>query len=216
MEYVRYVCAELLKHPTFKSDLVVRLACFDYSVLCTLRRRQAMDCYARLFQNFCVRDWLDEELKNMHMVDYVNFIDNLRFVYLDELHIVLKNGDMVTFLSSSPELSKRYFTSYVFNLCCLCLRHVVPELPNVSLGSPNRYVTGLGLPDAIDPLQSYLLNSSSDQNINSSAESVSSCVEILAEFGDEALQPSYNPWSNVDFHGRAKIHADLKKKRAKT
>ena len=52
--YVRYVCTELLKHPTFKSDLVVGLACFDYSVLFTLPRGQAMDCYAQFFQSFCV------------------------------------------------------------------------------------------------------------------------------------------------------------------
>ena len=54
--YIRYVCSELLKHPTFKSDLVVGLACFDYSVLITLTGGQAMDCYARLFQSICVRD----------------------------------------------------------------------------------------------------------------------------------------------------------------
>ena len=53
--YIRYVCSELLKHPTFKSDLVVGLACFDYSVLFTSPRGQGMDCYARLFQSFCVR-----------------------------------------------------------------------------------------------------------------------------------------------------------------
>ena len=34
---------------------------------------------------------------------------------------------------------------------------------------------------------------------------------MLAEFGDRALQPSYDPWTSVDFHGRAKIHADLTK-----
>ena len=45
--YIRYVCAELLKHPTFMSDLVVGLACFDYSVLFALPRGQAMDFYAR-------------------------------------------------------------------------------------------------------------------------------------------------------------------------
>ena len=27
--YIRYVCKELINHPTFKSDLVVGLACFD-------------------------------------------------------------------------------------------------------------------------------------------------------------------------------------------
>ena len=48
--YIRYVCAELLKHPTFKSDLVLGLACFHYCVLFTLPRGQAMDCYARLFK----------------------------------------------------------------------------------------------------------------------------------------------------------------------
>ena len=34
--YIRYVCKELLKHGTFKSDLEVGLACFDYSTLFTL------------------------------------------------------------------------------------------------------------------------------------------------------------------------------------
>ena len=209
--YVRYVCSELSKHPTFKSELVMGLPCFDYSVLFTLPRGQAMDCYARLFQSFCVRGWLAKELKNVHMDDYLEFIDDLRFVYLDELHIGSKIEDMATFLSLSPELSKREYTSYVFKLCCLCLGHVVPELLSVSLGSPNRSVTAVDLADVIEPLQSYLLSSSLEQNIFASAECISSCVEMLAEFGDRALQPSYDPCANVDFYGRGKIHADLTK-----
>ena len=209
--YVRYVCTELLKHPTFKSDLVMGMACFDYSVLFTLPRGQAMDCYARLFQSFSVRGCLAKELKNVYMDDYLEFVDDLRFVYLDELHIGPKIEDMVTFLSMSPELSKREYTSYVFRLCCLCLGHVVPDLPSVSLGSPNRNVAGVNLADVIEPLQSYLLGSSLEQNVFASAECISSCVEMLAEFGDRALQPSYDPWASVDFHGRGKIHADLTK-----
>ena len=204
----RYVCSELLKHPTFKSDLVVGLACFDYSVLFTLPRGQAMDCYARLF---CVRGWLSKELKNVPMDDNFEFIDNLRFVYLDELHIGPKIEDIVTFLLSSLELSKLDYTSYVSNLCCLCLGHVVLELPKVSLSSPNRSVAGMDLADLIEPLQSFLLSSSSEQNVFSSGECISSCVQILAEFGDQALQPSFDPWASVDFHGRAKIHTDLTK-----
>ena len=209
--YVRYVCTELLKHPIFKSDLVVGLACFDYSVLFTLPRGQAMDCYARLFQSFCVRGWLAKELKNEHMDEYLEFIDDLRFVYLDELHIGPKIEDMVTFLSSGAELSKREYTSYVFKLCCLCPGHIVPELPNVSMGSPSRSRSAIDLVDIIEPLQCYLLTCSADQNILVSADSISSCVEMLAEFGDRALQPSYDPWASVDFHGRVKIHADLTK-----
>ena len=75
--YIRYVCSELLKHPTFKSDLVVGLACFDYPVLYTLPRGQTMDCYARLFQSFCVRGWLAKELRNVHIDNYLEFIDDL-------------------------------------------------------------------------------------------------------------------------------------------
>ena len=63
----------------------------------------------------------------------------------------------------------------------------------------------------IEPLQSYLLTSSSEQNIFSSAECIYSCVEMLAEFRDRALQASYDPWASVDFHGRVKIHADSTK-----
>ena len=96
------------------------LACFDYSVLFTLPKGQAMDCYARLFQSFCVRGWLVKELKNVHLDDYHDFIDDLWFDFLDELHIGPKIENMVRFLSSSTEMSKREYTSYVFNLYCLC------------------------------------------------------------------------------------------------
>ena len=209
--YFCYVRCELLKHPTFKFDLVVGLACFDYSLLFTLLRGQAMDCHLRLLQSFCVRGRLAKELKNVHIDDYLNFIDDLRVVYLGELHIAPKIEDMITFLSSSPELSKREYKLYVFKLCCLCLGHVVPEWPNVLLGSPSRRVAGVDLADVIEPVQSYLLSSRSEQNIFSSVECISSCVEMLTEFGDRAFQPSYDPWASVDFHGRVKIHADLTK-----
>ena len=199
--YVQYVCTELLKHPKFKSDLVVGLACFDYSVLFTFPRGQAMDCYARLFQSFCVRGWLAKELRKVLLDDNLELIDDLRFVYLDELHNGPKIEYMVTFLSSCPELSKQGHTSYVLKVCCLCLWHVISEMPNVSLGSPNRIVARVDLADVIEPLQSYLLSSRWEQNIFLSVEWISSCLEMLADFGDRALQPSYDPWARVDFHG---------------
>ena len=144
------------------------------------------------------------------MDDYLEFVDDFRFVYPDELHIGPRIEDMATFLSSSPELSKREYTSCMFKLWCLCLGHVVPELPNVSLGSPSRKETEADLVDVIEPLQSYLL-ASSGENVFSSAESISSCVEMLSKFGDKALKPSYDSWCSVDFHGRAEIHANLTK-----
>ena len=96
------------------------------------------------------------------MDDYLEFVDDLRFVYLNKLHIGPKIDDTVTFLSSSPELSKREYTSYVFKLSCLCLGHIVPELPNVSIGSPDRTRNAIDLAVVIEPLQCYLLTCRSE------------------------------------------------------
>ena len=210
--YIRYVCKELINHPTFKSDLVVGLACFDYVVLFTMPKDQAARCYSRLFHSFCVRGWLAGEVINIHMDDYMEIIDDIRFVCLDELHIGPAIEDRITLLSSKPELAKRKQTAHVFKLCCLCLGHVVPKLPSVSLGSPGKSTAEVDLSDVIEPLQSYLLGSSGEQKIFTSAESISSCVELLDELGDRAVQPCYDPWaSGVIFHGKSQIYADLTK-----
>ena len=209
--YIRFACKELINHPSFKSDLVVGLACFDYAVLFTMPKDQAAGCCLRLFHSFCVRGWLAKELKNIHMDDYMEFIDDIRFFCWDELHIGPTIEDMITFLSSSPELAKREQTSYVFKLCCLCLGHVVPKLPYVSLGSPCKSTAEVDLSDIIEHLQSYLLGSSAEQNIFTSAESISSCVGLLDEFGAKAIQPCFDSWASVDFHGKSQIYADLSK-----
>ena len=44
-----------------------------------------------------------------------------------------------------------------------------------------------------------------------SAESISSCVELLDEFADRAIQPCYDPWASVDFLDKSQIYADLTK-----
>ena len=67
------------------------------------------------------------------MDDYLELIDDLRFVFLDELHIGPKIEDMVTFLSSDPELSNRDYTSYVFKLCCLCSMSIRDGFVNCAL-----------------------------------------------------------------------------------
>ena len=172
---------------------------------------QAAGCYSRLFHSFWVRGWLARELKNLHMDDFMEFIHDIWFVYLDELHIGPTIEDMTNFLSSSPELAKQEQTFHVFKLCCLCLGHVVPKLPSVSLGSPGKSTAEVGLSDIIEPLQSYLLGSSAEQNIFTSAESISSCVELLDEFRDKAIQPCFDPCASVDFHGQSQIYADLTK-----
>ena len=48
-QYIKYVAKELLRHPTFKSDLVIGLACFDDAVVFKLPKAVAIDCYQHLF-----------------------------------------------------------------------------------------------------------------------------------------------------------------------
>ena len=163
--YIRYVCKELLNHPTFKSDLVLGLACFDYAVLFTLPKDQLAGCCSRLFHSFCVRGWLAKELKNIHLDDYMEFKDVFRFFYLDELHNGPKIEDMLIFLSSSPELAKQEQTAHVFKLCCLCFGHVVPKLPSVTLRCRSKSAAVVDLSDIIEPLQSYLLSSSAERSL---------------------------------------------------
>ena len=50
--YSRYVCKDLINHPTFKTDLVVSLVSFNYAVLITMSKDQAAGCYSRVFHSF--------------------------------------------------------------------------------------------------------------------------------------------------------------------
>ena len=157
-QYIKYVAKELMKHPKFKSDFVIGLACFDYAVVFKLPKNVAVDCYQHLFQSFSSRGWVARELRNVHIDDYVEFIDDVRHVYLDELGVGPEVEDMVSFLSSCPKLARRGYTWDLFKLCCLCLGHVAPKLPDVSLGSSKVGVTRVNLSSVIDPIQGYLLS----------------------------------------------------------
>ena len=210
-QYIKYVVKELMKHTTFKSDLVVGLASFAYSVMFNLPKTVAVDCYQHLFQSFSSRGWVARELRNVHIDDYVEFIDDVMHVYLDELGVGPDVEDMVSFLSSCPELSRREYTWKLFKLCCFCLGHVAPNLPDFSLGSSKVGVTSVDLLSVVEPIQGYLLNSDAEGNFFTDPGSISSCMELLETFSDSALQCGYNPWESVDVHGYEKIRAELEK-----
>ena len=123
---MRYVAKELIKHPSFKSDLVMGMASFEYSTLFVLLQPQSIDCYRQLFQSISSRGWLAKELKNVHMHENAVFVDGLHHVYLDNILNGPMVNDMVTFLATCPELAHREYTLNVFKLCCLCLGHICP------------------------------------------------------------------------------------------
>ena len=100
---IKYVAKELLRFPTFKSDLVIGLASFDYAVLFKLTKDAAVDCNQHVFQSFSSWGWVARELRSVHIDDYVEFVDDVRHVYLDEVGAGPTVEDKVSFLSSSPE-----------------------------------------------------------------------------------------------------------------
>ena len=210
-QYIKNVAKELVKHPTFKSDLVIGLACFDYGVLFKLPKTVAVDSYQHLFQSFSSRGWVARELRNVHIDDYIEFVDDVRHVYLDELGVGPGVEDMVSFLSSCPELSWRRYTWDLFKLSCLCLGHVAPKLPDVSLGSSIVGVTSVDLSSILEPPQGYLSSSDAEGNFSTDPGSISSCMELLETFGDSALQCVYNLSEFVDVHGYEKIRTELEK-----
>ena len=193
-QYIKYVAKELMKHHTFKSDLVVGLASFDYAVLFKLPKTVAVDCYQHLLQSFSSRGWVARELRNVHIDDYIEFIDDVRHVYLDDMGVGPAVEDMASFLSSCPELSRREYTWDLFKLCCLCLAHVAPKLPDVSLGSSKVGVTSVDLSSVVEPIQGYLLSGDAEGNFFTDPGSISSCMQLLETFSDSALQCGYNPW----------------------
>ena len=147
---------ELLRHPTFKSDLVIGLACFDYAVLIKLPKTVAVDCHQNVFQTFSSRGWVAPELRKVHVGDYVEFVDDVRHVYVDELGVGPAVEDMVYFPSSYPELSGREYPWSLMKLCCLCLGHVSSKLPDVLLGSSRFGLNSVDLSSVIEPIQDYL------------------------------------------------------------
>ena len=145
------------------------------------------------------------------MDDYVEFLDDVRHVYLDELGVGPAVEDMIFFLSACLELSLREYTWNLFKLCCLCLGLVTPKLPDASLGSSRVGVTSVDLLSVIEPIQGYLLSCDSEGNFFTDSESISSCLEMLETFCDRAQQSDYGPWESVDVHGYEKNRADLEK-----
>ena len=187
------------------------MASFDYSTLFILPRPQAIECYRHLFQCFSSRGWLEREIKNVHMDDFVEFVDNLCHVDLVKMISGPMDDGMVTSMAIFPELARRKYTLHVFRLCCLCLGHLCPVLLTVGLNHPLSGVDSVDLSSVIDPFQSYLLCGDLTNNFLTDPELIARCVELVDNFGDQALRARFDPWGSVDFHERADIVEGLSK-----
>ena len=145
------------------------------------------------------------------MDDFVELFDDLSHVSLNNVISGPVIDDMVIFLANCPELARQEYTLHVFKLCCLCLGHICPALPSVGLNYPMSGVEIVDLSAVIESLQSYLLCGELVNNFFTNPESIARCVELVDNFGEQALGAEYNPWDRIDFHGRAGIVEGLSK-----
>ena len=169
---IRFVAKELLKRPRFRSDLVTGMACFDYKRAVRFAKDSSRRFKCQIFENFRTRGCLARELRNVHMDDFVELVDDIRHTCSDDLICGPAIEDMVSFLSSYPELARWEHTRHVFRLCCLCLGHVVPTLPKAELGSSRGGTTNVDLSCIIEPLQGSLLPSVAQGNFITDTESI--------------------------------------------
>ena len=96
-------------------------------MLFLLPKKQAAYFYNCLFNIFSARSWVARELRTLHIENFMDLVDVLRYTYFNDDGYGPTIGDMVTFLCSFPEL-RRKKTLTMFRLSCLCIGHFPPVL----------------------------------------------------------------------------------------
>ena len=124
-------------HDTWKSHLRKGLGRFDYAVVFHLPKEQVAACFGSLLHGFIVHGSVAKELRTIHFGEFLNFVDDVIYAYLDEGDVGLEVGDMISFLSGCPGLRYKSRTLTMFRLSCLCLEHISLNLPDVTFESPN-------------------------------------------------------------------------------
>ena len=145
------------------------------------------------------------------MGEYVEFVDDIRHVYLCELVVGPAVQDMFSFFSACPELRRTDYTWKKFKLCYVGFGHVARKLPHVSLGSGMVGATGVDLSCVIEPIMGQFLSFGSEENFVTDTESISSSLELLETFSDRGLQSEKFAWESIDGHGSAIILSELEK-----
>ena len=79
------------------------------------------------------------------MDDSVEFVHDIRHLYLDEFGFGPAMQDMIFSIPTCFKLSRREHAWNVFTFWCFCWGDVVPNLPDVSLVSTRLGATGVDL-----------------------------------------------------------------------
>ena len=119
---------------------------------------QAAACLGSLIRSFSIRGWFAEELRANQIAEYLLFVEDVRFSYLDGNNVGPDVADKIFFLSGCPELSQiRNFDDVQPQL--LIMQHMMLAFPEEKFESPNSVGNGPGLSAINESVESFLLSS---------------------------------------------------------
>ena len=96
---------------------------------------------------------------------YIEFVDDLRYVYDDDIERRPKEEDVITFLSRCTELERRHHTKKLSEKYCLYLSHWSIDVGYLGPGSENQNRVIADLSSVVNPFQCYLLSLSQDCSV---------------------------------------------------
>ena len=80
------------------------------------------------------------------------------------------------------------YLNYASCVLVLCLGHICPVMPSIGLSHPISGAKTIDLSSVIELLQSYLLCGELANNFFTDPESNARCVQLVGNFGDQALR----------------------------
>ena len=113
-------------------------------------------------------------------------------------------GDTVS-LCGFPEMCSEEKAVKEFRLSCLRIDHFSPVLPNVNFRAAVSPFSDPELSEVIEPVQSYLLSHSVENNYFTDPKSIIECVELLNASACSALHSGYDVWTYIDICAKEHI-----------
>ena len=201
--YLIFLLDSVLKHVNLSSDLVKGMGSFDPQVLFVLPTTLGMSLFRILVRGFISRRWIKATNEQTYYDEYASFVEALRKENPDLVTSLIYN--VVDYLVAHPGLQFRQHLAHIFKLTCLCLTSCSAETPVVKFGSINSASPSCKLGEVIYPVHSYAANVPGCLESCTNAEALIEFSSLESRFGCRGFPNTYDPWTSVDWFGRASL-----------
>ena len=207
--YLLLLIEGMRRHVTMSTNNVRGMACFDPRVLFTQSLDFADRCFTDLFRGFKLRGWFSGQSEQLCRDEYLAFLSDLRSSDPTLAGSPDVISDMVNYLVSLPSLTSRPHLYHLFKLSCLCLTDVAKELPVVKSGGIDTSNLQCSMNNVVIPVQSFLSNVPGSVDVCTTDSCLDDFQRLCVDYGSYGSVVNHDPWKEVDFFGRDKIHKSL-------